>query len=230
MATVAVNAAFMLNTGEVVNLQSNMVEGTETELTTLDGSYAVGNISLGQFANGKSIVGILQAPSAPNMCTYAYIDRRGEIFCILPTSVAGVASQPCSPLRNFILQAGDTVRVMASTAASRLNALNTITSDGIHSIFTATTSGANAQEGLQIKSGQGLGASLTGKTIVRHFATSIDGSKIVSGGGFYYISDKGLPIGGTVATNPTKLQSGKPNMMGGAQINLNFIARIQTSS
>ena len=52
MAAVQVFASFKLNTGEVVNLQTQMTEGTETELTTLDGMYSVGSISLGQFANG----------------------------------------------------------------------------------------------------------------------------------------------------------------------------------
>ncbi len=229
MASVQVKAALMLNTGELVNLESTMTEGTETELTTLDGMYAVGSISLGQFANGKTITQIIQPPSAPNGIAYAYIDRRGEIFCVMPVAVEGVQVKPCSMLRTFVLQAGDTLRVMPKTAASRLNALNTITADGIHSIFAATTTGDNAQSAVQIKSGQGLGESLTGKRIVQHWATSIDGSKIESGGGFYYINDKGLPIGGTCATNPSKQQP-TPNMVGGALINLNFVARIQTSS
>jgi len=229
MASVQVKSALMLNTGEVVNLESTMTEGTETELTTLDGMYSVGNISLGQFANGKSITSIIQPPSAPNGISYAYIDRRGEIFCIMPVAVEGVQVKPCPMLKSFVLQAGDTLRVMAKTASNRLNALNTITADGIHSIFTATTTGDNAQSAVQIKSGQGLGESLTGKRIISHWATSIDGSKIESGGGFYYINDKGLPIGGTTATDPSKQQP-TPNGTGGCMVNLNFVARIQTSA
>ena len=229
MATVQVFASFKLNTGEVVNLQSSMVESTETELTTLDGMYSVGSISLGQFANGKSITQILQPPSAKNGISYAYIDRRGEVFCVLPVAVSGVQCEPTAPLRNFVLQAGDTVRVMAIAAATRLNAYNTITTDGIHSIFTATSSGDAAYSATQIKSGQGLGASLTGKTISKHWATSVDGTLIESGGGFYIINDKGLPVGGVAATNPIKLQV-KPSRMGGAMINLNYVARIQTSA
>jgi len=229
MAAVQVFASFKLNTGEVVNLQTQMTEGTETELTTLDGMYSVGSISLGQFANGKSITQIIQPPSAKNGISYAYIDRRGEIFCVLPVCVSGVQSEPVAPLRNFVLQAGDTVRVMAIAAATRKNAYNTITTDGIHSIFVATTTGDNAQSALQIKSGQGLGASLTGKSIAKHWATSVDGTLIESGGGFYIINDKGLPVGGVAATNPIKLQP-SPSMFGGAMINLNYVARIQTSA
>ena len=228
MASVAVQASFMLNTGEVVDMKTTLTEGTEGELLTST-DYAVAATSIGQFADGKVITQIIQPPGAPNGISYAYIDRRGEILCILPVALAGIQNEPEAPLRSFALQAGDTIRVMASTAASRLFSYNVVTNAGVHAIFTGTPSGAANTSLTHIKSGQGLGASLTGQAIVCHFATSVDGSKLDSGGGVYILNDKGLPVGGVAATNPIKLQPEK-STMGGAGIFLNFVARVTTNA
>ena len=227
MASVAVQMSVMLNTGEVVDLKSTLTEGTEGELKTST-DYAVSAVSIGQFADGKMITQILQPPTSVNNCSYAYIDRRGEILMVIPVAVAGVQNEPMPPCRNFTLQAGDTIRVMASTAASRLFSYNAITNQGVHSIFTATVSSGNNVL-THIKSGQGLGQSLTGQSIIGHFATSIDGSKLDSAGGVYLLNDKGLPVGGVCATNPINLQTRK-SMMGGAGIFLNFVARVTANA
>lgn len=228
MASVAVQASFMLNTGEIVDMKTTLTEGTEGELLTST-DYAVSATSIGQFADGKMITQIIQPPSAPNGISYAYVDRRGEILCVLPVALAGIQNEPEMPLKSFSLQAGDTIRVMASTAASRLFSYNVVTNAGVHAIFTGTPSGAANTSLTHIKSGQGLGASLTGQAIICHFATSIDGSKLDSAGGVYILNDKGLPVGGVAATNPIKLQPEKSNM-GGAGIFLNFVARVTTNA
>ena len=228
MANVTCQASFKLNTGEIVDMEATVIEGTETELLTST-DYSVSQVSLGTYAEGKVITQIVQPVTCPNSTSYAYIDRRGEILCILPVAVAGVTNQPVAPYAQFQLQAGDTVRVMASTAANRLFALSCITNTGVHAIFTGTPSGAGNIALTHIKSGQGLGASLTGQVIANHFATSIDGSKLDSGGGVYYLNDRGLPIGGTSATNPSTLQPSL-NMMGSAAIGLNFVARVSTNA
>jgi len=228
MASVSVQASFMLNTGEVVDLKTTMTEGTETELQTST-DYAVAAVSIGQFADGKVITQILQPPTAPNGIAYAYIDRRGEILCVLPVAIAGVQNSPEMPLRSFSLQAGDTIRVMANTAADKEFAYSVVTSSGVHAIFAATPTSANNYELTHIKSGQGLGASLTGQAIVCHFATSVQGSALDSGGGVYILNDKGLPVGGVAATNPSNLQSEK-STSGGANIFLNFVARVTTNA
>ena len=228
MASVAVQASFQLNTGEIVDMKTTLTEGTEGELLTST-DYAVAATSIGQFADGKVITQVLQPPSSVNNCSYAYVDRRGEILCILPVAVAGIQNEPQPMLRSFALQAGDTIRVMASTAASRLFSYNVLTNAGVHAIFTGTPSGAANTSLTHIKSGQGLGASLTGQAITCHFATSVDGSKLDSGGGVYILNDKGLPVGGVAATNPIKLQPEK-STMGGAGIFLNFVARVTTNA
>lgn len=227
MANVAVQAAFMLNTGEVVDMKTTMAEGTETELL-LDTAYSVSAVSIGTYAEGKVLTQILMPPSAPNMCSYAYIDRRGEILCALPVAKAGVASAPCPMPFAFTLQAGDTLRVMASTAASRLCSYNVITNVNVHAIFTGTPAGAANTDLVHIKSGQGLGASLTGQAVAAHWVTSVDGSKI-DFGSVQILNDRGLPIGGSVATNPINLQP-KANSAGLCGISLNFVARLITNA
>ena len=228
MAAVAVQASFMLNTGEVVDMKTTLTEGTEGELKTST-DYAVAATSIGTFANGKTITSIIQAPTCLNGASYAYVDRRGEILCVLPVQVAATSQNHPMPMpRNFQMQAGDTIRVMASTAASRLFSYSCITGTGVHAIFTGTPAGDSIAL-THIKSGQGLGESLTGQTLACHMATSVDGSKIDSGGGMYVLNDRGLPVGGVAATNPIKLQIAK-SYTGLCQINLNFVARVTTSA
>lgn len=225
MANVKVFASFMLSTGEVVDMNNDaMAEGTETELQ-VSTDYSVSAVSLGQYADGKVITQILQPVQGANNISYAYIDRRGEILCILPVAVAGVISTPSAPLWSGALQAGDTVRVMVNTASDREFGYSVITNTGVHAIFTGTPTGAGNTDLTHIKSSQGLGASLTGQRVVKHFATSIDGVKIDSGGGVYLLNDRGLPVGGCVATNPINLQP-DVNQFGQATINLNYVARV----
>jgi len=118
---------------------------------------------------------------------------------------------------------------MANTSADREFALSCITNQGVHAIFSATPAGAADTSLTHILSGQDLGSSLTNQTIVAHFATSVDGSKLSSGGGVYYLNDRGLPMGGTVATKPQNLQV-KANAVGGVRVGLNWQARVTTSS
>lgn len=228
MANVSVQASFMLNTGEVVDMKTTMAEGTETELLTST-DYAVSAVSIGQFADGKVITQVLQPPTAPNGIAYAYVDRRGEILCVLPVAVAGVQCESEMPLRSFALQAGDTIRVMANTSADKEFAYSVVTNTGVHAIFVNTPTSAGNYALTHLKSGQGLGASLTGQSIVCHFATSVQGAALDSGAGVYILNDKGLPVGGVAATNPQNLQLQKSSM-GGAAIYLNFVARVTTNA
>lgn len=228
MASVAVQASFMLSTGEVVDCKTTLTEGTEGELLTST-DYSVSAVSIGTYAEGKMITSIIQPVSAVNACSYAYLDRRGEILMILPVQSAGVQDEPQMPSRMITLQAGDTIRVMCSVATNRLFALSCITNTGVHAIFSGTPSGSGSIALTHIKSGQGLGASLTNQSIIQHFATSIDGSKLDSGNGVYYLNDRGLPVGGCSATNTLNLQPSL-NSIGGARIGLNFVARVTTNA
>jgi hypothetical protein len=228
MTTQTVQASFMLSTGEVVDLESSLTDGTEGELK-VSTDYAVAATSIGQFADGKVITQIIQPVQGATGITYAYLDRRGEILMVLPVSCAGVESQPVMPYSMPVLQAGDTIRVLCNVADTRTFAYNVITNTGVHAIFTGTPSGAANTALTHIKSGQGLGQSLTGQTIVRHMSTSVDGAKLDSAGGVYILNDRGLPVGGNCATKPQNLQPQMSNM-GGASIALNFVARVTTNA
>lgn len=228
MANVSVQASFLLNTGEVVDMDTTMTEGTAAELKTST-KYSVSAVSIGTYGEGKVITQIIQPPQAPNGIAWAYVNRRGAIICALPVAVAGVESQPCVMPASFVLQAGDTIQVMANTAADREFALSVITTQGTHAIFSATPAGAADTSLTHILSGQDLGASLTNQRIAAHWATSVDASKLSSGGGVYYLNDRGLPMGGTVAVKPQNLQV-KPNSVGGVVVGLNWQARVTTSS
>lgn len=226
MASVTAHATFMLNTGELVDLSGTVTEGTESELTT-SLAYSVSAVSIGQFANGKTITSVLQPVTVPNGAAYAYISRRGEIAALVPVATDGQVAHP-GGLLGFTLQAGDILQVMASTATNRLFSYSVKTASGVCAIFTGTPSGAGDTDLTHIVSGQGIGAALTGQTIVSHTATSVDGSKL-SSGGVLLLNDRGLPIGGCPATN-SQAQQPMATSMGGARINLNFVARVTTNA
>ena len=59
MAAVDVYASFQLNTGETVDMKTNMTEGSEAELV-VSTKYAVSAVSIGQYAEGKVITQIVQ--------------------------------------------------------------------------------------------------------------------------------------------------------------------------
>lgn len=227
MANVTVHSTLMLNTGELVDLSATLTEGTEGELTTST-TYSVSAVSLGQYADGKTITQVLLPVTAPNGGSgYAYISRRGEIACLLPMAVDGVVSHPGGAV-GFTLQAGDTVRVLTNTAANRVFCYSVKTNRGVSAIFTGTPSGAGNTDLTHILSGQGLGQSLTGQSIVSHYATSVDGSKL-SSGGVLILNDRGLPTGGCAATNMANLQA-MPTSAGGSMVALNYVARVTTNA
>ena len=227
MANVTVKAQFMLNTGELISMSGTLAEGTESELQTST-TYSTTATSLGQFANGKVLTSIVQPPTAPNGIAYANIERRGAIVCASPVASDGGQAEACPMPFQFPLQAGDTLQVLANTAANRTFAYSVITGQNVHAIFSGTPSGAGNTDLTHILSGQSIGQSLTGQRVISQMATSVDGSKL-STGGVLCLNDRGLPVGGVSATVPQNLQP-KYQGMGGFAVNLNFVARVTTSS
>ena len=233
MASVTVKAQLMLNDGSIVSMSSTCVEGTETELVTST-TYAVSATSLGQFADGKTIVSFIQPVSAPNGIAYAYINRRGSIVAICPIAHEGqvqTAPLPLCGMSGFQLQAGDTLQVMANTASDREFAFMVRTSQGVNAIFSGTPSGAGNTDLTHILSAQAAGTSLVGQTITMQASSSVDaGNSKLSTGGVLILDDKGLPVNGCTAVNPQEQLTlwSKPASM--TQIGLNFVARVSTSS
>jgi len=233
MASVTVKAQIALNDGTVVSMSGTCVEGTETELQTST-TYSVSATSLGQFADGKTIVSFIQPVSAPNGIAYAYINRRGSIIAICPIAHEGQVHTEAKGLLGMAglqLQAGDTLQVMANTASDREFAWMVKTNQNVCAIFSGTPSGAGNTDLTHILSGQGAGTSLVGQTVVMQSASSVDaGNSKLSTGGVLLLDDKGLPRNGCTAVNPQEqvIDGAKPASM--TQIGLNFVARVTTSS
>lgn len=226
MANVTAKCTLLLANGSVVDMASTVAENSETELLTST-TYAVAATSLGTFADGQVISQVLAPVSAPNGMGYAYINRRGAIVAILPVAVEGQVAHMGGSL-GFRLQAGDTLQVLALTAASRTASYCCKTAQGTHAIFTGTPSGAGDTDLTHILTGQGLGASLQGQTISSHFLTSVDGSKLSSMGALH-LNDRALPIGGCAAVNP-QAQQPTFSSQGAAPVALNHVLRVTTSS
>ena len=135
MANVNVQCQFMLNTGELISFNGTLTDsGGYQELQT-NTTYSTSATSLGQFANGKMLTQIVQAPSCSTGVAGAYIERRGAILCALPVLSQGVQSSPCMMPMNVILQAGDVLRVKPISASSRVATLSVITGQGTPAIF-----------------------------------------------------------------------------------------------
>ncbi len=227
MANVTVHSTLLLGNGSVVDLSSTLAEGAFGELQTST-TYAVAATSLGTFADGQVITQVLVPPTAPNgIAGVAYINRRGAIACLIPTAVDGQVREMGGAL-NFRLQAGDTLQVMPLVASSRVFTYGVKTAQGTSAIFQGTPSGAGNTDLTHILTSQSLGQSLQGQTIIMHTATSVDGSKL-SSGGVLHLNDRALPIGGCAAVDPAAQQ---PSFMsqGTAPVALNHVARVTTSS
>ena len=230
MSTQVVTSAVMLSTGELVSLQATATDGTESEMQTSGTVGAGGGISatsIGTYANGKTMTHFIQPVSASGQVQYAYLSRRGEILRCIEIGGSEQMNEPVSiiPIQ---LQAGDSIRILtgAATADIRQVNYNVVCTDGTNAIFTAQpgtgTSGSTSLT--HILSGQGLGQSLTGRTVASHFATGTEGARYASGS-VLLVNDRGLPMGGTIVTNVSN-QPMQPNSIGGAQIQLNWQAQV----
>jgi len=239
MTTQIVTASFQLHDGTTVDMYGSLTDST-TGLSTVElqtsangtgttQGYAVAATSLGTFANGKSITAITQAVTGATNVHYAYIERRGSIVAILPCATRGVQSQPYVPWTPIQLQAGDTVQVCCAPAATKINSYSVLTNQGVLAIFAGVAAAGNV-ELVHVISGQSIGSSLTGQQIVRHMGSQNATSAALNiSAGVYVISDRGLPVGNcplTVTANTPQIA----NALGGAMINLNFIARVTNSA
>jgi len=230
MATVTVKCVLELDGGAVIaDMSGDIAEGTTfTELQTST-TYATSAQSLGVFGDGRVITRVLLPACGANGMGTAYINRNGAIAAIIPTAVEGQIFHDGGDLDGFRLRAGDTLQVAVQTAAQRKAYLNVKTRQGTCAIFTATPSGAGNNDMTHILTGQTFGQSLVGQTVVKHQLSSVDGSKL-STGGVLYLSDRALPIGGVSAINPTQQQPTYSMSGGGFVVGLNNVARMQTSS
>jgi len=205
MATNTVTGNLVCSDGTNIPLKLDLVEGTETNLTT-DTAYTVTAANVGDFAPGKTVVGGLV--SCDNGVGYAFILSQGLVAAIIPWSIKGAVSdgQPalCQP---YTLKAGDIVRCMSQTAADRGASAGVYTARGVSRIFHVTPSGGATNELVDLQTGNSIGDTLQGDRIVKWFGTSVDGLKIETEG-FYAVDALGNVIGSCSATNPITQQPG----------------------
>jgi hypothetical protein len=204
MATNTVSGFLNCSDGTSIPLQAELAEGTESDLT-VNSTYAVASgVNIGDYATGKTIVSgnVMSA----NGIAYCYVLRQGLIAALIPVNIEGIMNNGNAPLcASLTLQAGDVVRCMNNTAADRECAISVYTNKGTHRIFTVTPSGGATNLPVDLQTGNGLGATLQGETIIKAFATSVDGA-LVDGGGVVAVNEVGQVVGVVPISDPGEAQ------------------------
>jgi len=202
MATNTVNGVLVCSDGTNVPLKAELAEGTETNLTT-DTAYTVTAQNVGDYALDKVVTSGLI--TSDNGIAYAYILRQGLVAALIPVGIKGAAYQASPLCASFRLQAGDIVRCMNSTAASRLAALSYYTNRGVSRIATVTVSGGATNSLVDLQTGNSLGDTIQGQMITKAAFNSVDGAKIETQGAFI-VNSKGNVVGSVPAVNPSVSQ------------------------
>ena len=140
MASVDVSGFAQFSDGTSVPLFNDaMAEGTLSELQT-NAAYTVTAQSLGTYAPGKTLVSLFAY--AENNASYCYVLRQGVPIFFGSVGKSGVVSYGNKVFpKTVTLQPGDTVQVLAQTAANRTCAFVAHCTDGTQRVFTATWCG-----------------------------------------------------------------------------------------
>lgn len=229
MANVQVTGAIRFSDGSSVPLlNSAMAEGTLSELQTDSGFTTVAQ-TLGSYAPGKTVVAGFVA--AANNASYAYILRQGVILATIPIAAAGAVNMGLMAMKSVTLMPGDSIQVMAVTAADREISVYASCTDGTQQIFAVTPSGAATNTLTSVITGNGLGETLQGKTINQVFVngpSAANVAKISSAGGVVFLDAQGSPIG---AAHATAVAAAQPMPMPfNTQVQLNFALQCVTTS
>lgn len=226
MANVTV-VGTLLTTGmdEIPLRNDSQAEGTEFSLTT-DTNITTVAQDVGSYKPGAIIThGYI---ASANSISYAFVLRQGVVIALIPVAAPGVQGK-LLPLSNPVtLVPGDDVRVLSLTATARNAALCVLTNRGIARIFEGTPSGAGTTDLLDTQTSNSIGDTLQGQSIVQAYFTSVDGSKIVSGGGAWIRNPSGQVAGAIPSSNPQKVPAA-PSMVN-IPISLNFTATVVTNA
>ena len=226
MATNTVTGNLVCSDGTNIPLKLDTAEGTETSLTT-DTAYTVAAQNVGDFAPGKTVIAGLV--SCDNGVGYCYILSQGLVAAIVPWSVKGAVTSGgprlCAP---YTLKAGDIVKVMNNTAADREAAMAVYTARGVSRIFHVTPTGGATNELVDLQTGNSIGDTLQGDSIVKWFGTSVDAAKIETQG-FFVVDALGNVIGSCSAGSPIVQQPSFQDAYG-VNIALNYKAQYLTNA
>lgn len=226
MATNTVEGLLQCSDGFQIPLEAEIAEGTESNLTTST-RFAVVATPAGTYAPNRTITHALI--QADNGISYAYVLSEGVIACVLPVSIKGVTSGAVQKLcKPYTLKSGDQVRVLTLTASARNSAISVYTNTGTERIFVCTPSGSGIVEYTDLQTGNGLGDTLQGQSILKACGTSIDGSKIESLGAFA-IDAKNNVVGSIPLTNPANSQPMSEGSMP-IPVALNFVLNVKLNA
>ena len=132
----------------------------------------------------------------------------------------------CAPVT---LRPGDTVRVLASSAATRTAALCVYTARGVSRIFVGTPASGTTTQLVDLQdSSNSIGDTLQGDTVVKAMFTSVDGALIISSASAWIRNASGQLAGAIPATNPSKAEPMISNV--NIPISLNWTASVVTSA
>jgi len=226
MATNTVNGSIICADGFVIPLQAELLEGTESNLTTATAQTVTAQPA-GTYAAGRVAVSALV--TTDNGCGYAYILSEGVVVSIIPMAIKGVACHMPRLCKPYMLKAGDQVRVMNSTAASRLSAFSVYTNQGVERIFTTTPSGSGTQTYTDLQQGSGLGDTLQGQQIVKAMALTVDGTKVESAGVSVFDASGNI-VGIVPFTNPIKYYGTMQAPSSAIPVQLNYSASFVTNA
>ena len=222
MATNTVNGTLTCSDGTTIPLKTEIAEGTESDLKT-DETYTVSSMNVGDYKPG----GVITAGSVTcdNGVAYCYVLSQGLVACLIPFGVKGAVQDVPALCKPYRLQAGDKVRVLSSTAASRVAAMSVYTNSGKSRIFytASAPSGAATVELVDLQTSNSIGDTLQGERIQRWTGVSVDGAKIETNG-FYVVDALGNVVGACPASDPSVNQP-QFSAAYNVPVNLNFKAQ-----
>jgi len=224
MATNTVTGVLVCSNGTNIPLKTEIAEGTESDLGT-DLAYTVSSQNVGDYAAGSTVTSGLV--TSDNGIAYAYILRQGLVAALIPVGIKGVTAFTPAICAPFTLMAGDKVRVLNSTAASRVGALCVFTTSGVSRIFYATASGGATNELVDLQTSNSIGDTLQNQKIQKAYFTSVDGAKIETQGAFV-VDAMGNVVGSVSSTDPSNYQALFSSCS--IPVNLNFKAQYLTNA
>ena len=225
MATNTVDGILICSDGFQIPLQAEIAENTEASLTTST-SFTITAQAAGTYAKNRTITRGLV--TADNSISYAYVLSEGLIACLIPIGVKGQCGEIPMLCKPYTLKAGDQVRVLTLTAASRIAALMVYTNTGTERIFIVTPSGAATQTFVDLQTSNGYGETLQGQSIVKAAFTSVDGAKVETPGTLIVDAQNNV-VGSVPMISP---QNNQPmmNSSNPIPVNLNFAAKFVTNA
>ena len=217
----------MTNQGQQIPLYNgSATNGTEADLST-DPALTVSAMNVGDYMPGATITSA-NIVANTNSASLAYILRQGQILVTLPIATVGNTSKLLPLVKTVQLQPGDVVRFRPASATDRYSVLTTYTSAGNCRMFVATSSGGATNSLTDLQTGNSIGDTLNGQTIIQAQFNSVDGAKIISAGGSQILDSAGRLVGTVPSSAVQNVQMEMSDVR--IPISLNYAAQWVTSS